>query len=147
MLVAVTVVSPVERRNCIVSRTVWNRTASYPSLPSRPTVLCTKRCLRFSEDPARKFAAFARWALLDNFFLFSYLFHPHFQEIKGLKEGEDPEDGEAKEEGVTFNLWKKTEQPPPAEPVYDEVRQTTVIVMLGGHTLSCLQLSFLWKSG
>ncbi|CAM9257044.1 unnamed protein product [Ectocarpus sp. 12 AP-2014] len=42
------------------------------------------------------------------------------KEIKGLKEGEDPEDGEAKEEGVTFGLWKKTEQPPPAEPVYDE---------------------------
>lgn len=43
------------------------------------------------------------------------------QEIKGLKEGEDPEDGEAQEEGVTFNLWKKTEQPPHAEPVFDEV--------------------------
>ncbi|CBN73873.1 conserved unknown protein [Ectocarpus siliculosus] len=42
------------------------------------------------------------------------------KEIKGLKEGEDPEDGEAKEEGVTFGLWKKTEQPPPAEAVYDE---------------------------
>lgn len=38
-----------------------------------------------------------------------------------MKEGEDPEDGEAKEEGVTFNIWKKTEQPPPAEPVFDEV--------------------------
>ncbi|CAN0064085.1 unnamed protein product [Pylaiella littoralis] len=42
------------------------------------------------------------------------------KELKGLKEGEDPEDGEAKEEGVTFNLWKKSEQPPPAEPVFDE---------------------------
>ncbi|CAN0031897.1 unnamed protein product, partial [Scytosiphon promiscuus] len=42
------------------------------------------------------------------------------KELKGLKEGEDPEDGEAQEEGVTFNLWKKTEQPPPAEPVFDE---------------------------
>lgn len=48
------------------------------------------------------------------------LFRAH-QELKGMKEGEDPEDGEAKEEGVTFNLWKKTEQPPPAEPVFDEV--------------------------
>jgi len=28
------------------------------------------------------------------------------QELKGLKEGEDPEDGEAKEEGVTFNIWQ-----------------------------------------
>lgn len=43
------------------------------------------------------------------------------QELKGLKEGDDAEDGEAKEEGVTFNVWKKTEQPPPAEPVFDEV--------------------------
>eukprot|EP00752_Nemacystus_decipiens_P007983 g7132.t1 len=42
------------------------------------------------------------------------------KELKGLKEGEDPEDGEAKEEGVTFNVWKKTEQPPLAEPVFDE---------------------------
>lgn len=38
-----------------------------------------------------------------------------------MKEGDDSEDGEAKEEGVTFNVWKKTEQPPPAEPVFDEV--------------------------
>lgn len=49
------------------------------------------------------------------------LYSRYFQELKGLKEGEDPEDGEAKEEGVTFNIWKKTEQPPPAEPVFDEV--------------------------
>lgn len=43
-----------------------------------------------------------------------------------MKEGEDPEDGEAKEEGVTFNLWKKSEQPPPAEPVFDEVNHTVL---------------------
>lgn len=42
------------------------------------------------------------------------------QELKGLKEGDDPEEG-AGEEGVTFNLWKKTELPPPSEPVFDEV--------------------------
>lgn len=47
-----------------------------------------------------------------------------------MKEGEDPEDGEAKEEGVTFNLWKKTEQPPPAEPVFDEV----YVYVLVNHT-------------
>ena len=46
----------------------------------------------------------------------------HFtsQELKGLKEGEDPEDG-PEEEGVTFDVWKKTELPPPLEPVFDEV--------------------------
>lgn len=42
------------------------------------------------------------------------------QELKGLKEGEDPEDGPG-EEGVTFDVWKKTELPPPLEPVFDEV--------------------------
>ncbi|CAN0427517.1 unnamed protein product, partial [Laminaria digitata] len=41
------------------------------------------------------------------------------QDLKGLKEGEDPEDGPA-EEGVTFDVWKKTELPPPLEPVFDE---------------------------
>lgn len=44
-----------------------------------------------------------------------------YQELKGLKDGEEAEDG-AGEEGVTFDVWKKTEMPPPAEPVYDEVR-------------------------
>lgn len=43
-----------------------------------------------------------------------------YQELKGLKEGEDAEDG-AGEEGVTFDVWKKTEMPPPAKPVFDEV--------------------------
>lgn len=42
------------------------------------------------------------------------------QELKGLKDGEDAEEG-ASEEGVTFDLWKKTEMPPPLEPVFDEV--------------------------
>lgn len=70
-----------------------------------------------------KFSSFAPCEFL-HIILISYLFHSCFQEIKGLKEGEDPEDGEATEEGVTFNLWKKTEQPPPVEPVYDEVRHT-----------------------
>ena len=46
--------------------------------------------------------------------------HVTSQELKGLKEGEDPEDGPG-EEGVTFDVWKKTELPPPLEPVFDEV--------------------------
>lgn len=57
-------------------------------------------------------------ALCDNFF--THIGRPLAQELKGLREGDDAEDG-AGEEGVTFNLWKKTEQPPPTQPVFDEV--------------------------
>ncbi|CAM9737764.1 unnamed protein product [Ascophyllum nodosum] len=41
------------------------------------------------------------------------------QELRGLQEGQE-EDEDATEEGVTFDLWKKTETPPEPEPVYDE---------------------------
>lgn len=45
------------------------------------------------------------------------------QEVKGLRDGEEGGE-EDTEEGVTFDVWKKTEVPPPPEPVYDEVRIT-----------------------
>lgn len=55
----------------------------------------------------------------------------HFlQELRGLREGEDPEDG-AGEEGVTFDLWKNTELPPPPEPVFDEVPVVLSTRMMG----------------
>lgn len=45
------------------------------------------------------------------------------QELKGLRDGDEGGEEET-EEGVTFDVWKKTEMPPPPEPVYDEVRIT-----------------------
>ena len=55
-------------------------------------------------------------------FLHPLFLHSRLQELKGLKEGEEPEEDGPAEEGVTFDVWKKTELPPPPEPVFDEVR-------------------------
>lgn len=42
------------------------------------------------------------------------------KELKGPEAGDDAEEGSG-EEGVTFDVWKKTEVPPPRDPVFDQV--------------------------
>lgn len=58
------------------------------------------------------------------------------QELKGLRDGEDAEEG-ASEEGVTFNLWKKTEMPPPPEPVFDEVGAYRKVTLYSAYMRLC----------
>lgn len=43
------------------------------------------------------------------------------KELKGPEAGDDDAEDGSGEEGVTFDLWKKTEVPPPRDPVLDEV--------------------------
>lgn len=42
------------------------------------------------------------------------------KELKGSREGDENEDGPT-EEGVTFDIWKRTETPPTTQRVADEV--------------------------